>query len=45
MGDFLLFSENEMDNIKREMGKLKEKVVLKLYTDYITKEDGTKTRN
>ncbi|MFX0007613.1 MAG: thioredoxin family protein [Promethearchaeota archaeon] len=44
MGDFLLFSENEMDNIKREMGKLKDKVVIKLYTDYITKEDGTKIR-
>jgi glutaredoxin-like protein len=44
MGDFMLFSENEMDNIKREMGKLKEKVVLKLFTDYRTKEDGTKIR-
>ncbi len=44
MGDFMLFSENEMDNIKREMGKLKEKVVLKLFTDFKTKEDGTKFR-
>jgi alkyl hydroperoxide reductase subunit AhpF len=44
MGDFLLFSENEMNNIKREMGKLKEKVVLKLFTDFKIKEDGTKLR-
>ncbi len=44
MGDFLLFSENEMDNIKREMAKLKEKVVLKLFTDYIIKKDGKKIR-
>ncbi|MFX0024261.1 MAG: thioredoxin family protein [Candidatus Hermodarchaeota archaeon] len=40
----MLFSENEMDNIKREMGKLKDRVVLKLFTDYITKKDGTKVR-
>ncbi len=40
----MLFSENEMDNIKREMSKLKEKVVLKLFTDYKTQEDGTKIR-
>lgn len=44
MGDFMLFSENEMDNIKREMGKLKDKVVLKLFTDFKTQEDGTKLR-
>ncbi len=44
MGDYVLFSENEMNNIKREMGKLKEKVVLKLFTDFKTKEDGTKIR-
>ncbi len=45
MGDFMLFSENEMNNIKREMAKLKEKVVLKLFTDFKIKEDGTKIRN
>jgi glutaredoxin-like protein len=45
MGDFnILFSQNEMENIKREMAKLKEKVVLKLFTDFKTKEDGTKLR-
>jgi len=44
MGDFMLFSENEMDNVKREMGKLKEKVVLKLFTDFKTQEDGKKLR-
>ncbi|MFX0000310.1 MAG: thioredoxin family protein [Candidatus Hodarchaeota archaeon] len=40
----MLFSENEMNNIKREMAKLKDKVVLKLFTDFITKEDGKKIR-
>jgi len=40
----MLFSENEMDNIKREMSKLKNKVVLKLFTDFKTQEDGTKLR-
>ena len=40
----MLFSENEMDNIKREMGKLKEKVILKLFTDFKTQEDGSKLR-
>jgi len=44
MGDFMLFSENEMDNVKREMSKLKDKVVLKLFTDFKTQEDGTKLR-
>ena len=44
MGDFMLFSQNEMDNIKREMAKLKEIVVLKLFTDFRTQEDGTKLR-
>ncbi len=44
MGDFMLFSENEMDNIKREMSKLKGKVVLKLFTDFKTNEDGTRFR-
>jgi len=41
----MLFSENEMDNIKREMSKLKGNVVLKLFTDFKLKEDGTKIRN
>ena len=40
----MLFSQNEMDNIKREMAKLKEKVVLKLFTDFKTQKDGTKLR-
>ncbi|MFW9971248.1 MAG: thioredoxin family protein [Candidatus Odinarchaeota archaeon] len=40
----MLFSENEMDNIKREMNKLKNKVVLKLFTDFKTLEDGKKIR-
>ncbi len=44
MGDFMLFSQNEMDNIKREMSKLKEKVILKLFTDFKTQVDGTKLR-
>ena len=44
MGDFMLFSENEMNNRKREMAKLKEKVVLKLFTDFKSQEDGTKLR-
>jgi len=44
MGDFMLFSENEMNNIKREMAKLKEKVILKLFTDLKIKEDGSKIR-
>lgn len=44
MGDFMLFSENEMNNVKREMSKLKDKVVLKLFTDYKTQEDGMKLR-
>lgn len=39
-----MFSENEIVNIKREMDKLKNKVVLKLFTDFKTKEDGTKVR-
>ncbi|MFX1570757.1 MAG: thioredoxin family protein [Promethearchaeota archaeon] len=41
----MLFSENEMDNIKRELNKLKGKVVLKLFTDFKMQEDGTKIRN
>lgn len=40
----MLFSENELNNIKREMSKLKNKVVLKLFTDFKTQEDGSKLR-
>ena len=40
----MLFSQNELDNVKREMNKLKDIVVLKLFTDFITKEDGSKFR-
>ncbi|MFW9823788.1 MAG: thioredoxin family protein [Candidatus Thorarchaeota archaeon] len=39
-----MFSENELNNIKREMNKLKNTVVLKLFTDYRTQADGTKLR-
>ena len=45
MGDLMLFSENEINNIKREMSKLKNKVTLKLFTDYKTQEGKTKFRN
>ena len=44
MGDFMLFSQNEMDNVKREMVKLKDNIVLKLFTDFKTQDDGTKLR-
>ena len=44
MGDFILFSENELNNIKREMKKLKNTVVLKLFTDFKTQDDGSKLR-
>ena len=40
----MLFPQNELDNIKREMAKLKGKVELKLFTDYRTQEDGSKKR-
>ncbi|MFX1572114.1 MAG: thioredoxin family protein [Promethearchaeota archaeon] len=40
----MLFSQNEMENLKREMSKLKEKVILKLFTDYKIQTDGTKVR-
>ncbi len=40
----MLFSENELENVKREMSKLKNKVVLKLFTDFKTQEDGSKLR-
>jgi len=40
----MLFSPNELDNVKREMAKLKHKVVLKLFTDFKTQEDGSRKR-
>ncbi|MFX1498304.1 MAG: thioredoxin family protein [Promethearchaeota archaeon] len=40
-----MFSSNEIENIKREMGKLKNTVVLKLFTDFKTETDGSKNRN
>jgi alkyl hydroperoxide reductase subunit AhpF len=40
----MLLPKNELDNIKREMKKLKDKVVLKLFTDYKTQDDGSKKR-
>lgn len=40
----MLFSENDINNIKIELGKLKNKVILKLFTDFKTQEDGTKKR-
>ncbi|MFX0080433.1 MAG: thioredoxin family protein [Candidatus Hodarchaeota archaeon] len=39
-----MFSENEINNIKREMAKLKNMVTLKLFTDFKTQEDGSKLR-
>ncbi|MHA2339781.1 MAG: hypothetical protein ACXACX_20930, partial [Candidatus Hodarchaeales archaeon] len=39
-----MFSATEIDNIKREMAKLKNVVSLKLFTDFKTQEDGTKLR-
>ena len=40
----MLFSQNELDNIKREMTKLKDNVSLKLFTDFKTQGDGSKLR-
>ena len=40
----MLFSQNEMDNIKREMAKMKNTIILKLFTDFKTQEDGSKVR-
>jgi glutaredoxin-like protein len=40
----MLFSSNELENVKREMAKLKGKVVLKLFTDFKTQEDGSRKR-
>jgi len=39
-----MFSENELNNIKRELSKLKNTVVLKLFTDFKTQKDGSKLR-
>ena len=39
-----MFSENELNNIKREMAKLKNPVELLLFTDFRTQEDGSKLR-
>lgn len=39
-----MFSDSELNSIKREMSKLKNKVVLKLFTDFKTQEDGSKIR-
>jgi glutaredoxin-like protein len=36
--------QNDLDKIKREMAKLKSNVVLKLFTDFKTIEDGLKSR-
>ncbi|TFF86597.1 MAG: hypothetical protein EU517_00250 [Promethearchaeota archaeon] len=44
MGDDMLFSENELNNVKREMEKLRSQVVLKLFTDFKTQADGSKIR-
>jgi len=40
----MLFSQNELDNIKREMKKLKDNISLKLFTDFKTQADGSKLR-
>ncbi|MBA7510743.1 hypothetical protein ES705_02730 [subsurface metagenome] len=40
----MLFSQNELDNIKREMTKLKDNISLKLFTDFKIQEDGSKLR-
>ena len=40
----MLFSQNEIDNIKREMSKLKDNVTLKLFTDFKTQSDNKKVR-
>jgi glutaredoxin-like protein len=41
----MLFSENELENVKREMSKLKNEVTLKLFTDFKTQHGGSKVRN
>ncbi len=39
-----MMSISENENIKREMLKLKNKVTIKVFTDFITQEDGSKNR-
>ena len=39
-----MFSPNELENIKKGMEKLKDKILLKIFTDYKIKEDGRKER-
>lgn len=39
-----MFSPNEIENVKRELAKIKNIVNLTLFTDFKTQEDGTKTR-
>ena len=39
-----MFSENELNNIKRGMEKLKDNVILKIFTDYKTNDDKAKVR-
>ncbi|MHA1987159.1 MAG: thioredoxin family protein [Promethearchaeota archaeon] len=39
-----MFNDKELNNIKIEMAKLKNPVVLKLFTDFQTQEDGSKIR-
>ncbi len=41
----MLLSENELENIKREMAKMKNIVTLKLFTDFKTQVDGTISRS
>ena len=40
-----VFSQNEIENIKKGMEKLKNVVNLKIFTDFKIKEDGTKNRS
>jgi thioredoxin reductase (NADPH) len=39
-----MFSPNELENIKKGMEKLKNKTLLKIFTDYKTNDDGSKER-
>ena len=41
----MLLSDNELQNVKREMSKLKNEVTLKLFTDFKIQEGGSKLRN
>ncbi|NVM44458.1 MAG: thioredoxin family protein [Candidatus Lokiarchaeota archaeon] len=40
----MIFPKKDIDKIKRELAKLKAKVVLKLFTDFKTLDDGSKKR-